>query len=151
MRCEEGRAYLAGCIMLGSALETLLMLMINVYPEEAEQTGKTPTKRGKPKPLIDWDLAELLRVAKAAHWLPSALDLKDEWSSREALIGDHAEVVRVIRNLAHPARYATDHHRSRVTEKYLRRQFEVVLACRDWLAERNNKSLIEHMKAEEIM
>jgi hypothetical protein len=151
LRCEKARAYLAGCIMLGSALETLLILMVNVYPEEAGQTGKTPTKKGKQKPLIDWDLAEALQVAKAAHWLPSALDLKDEWSSRKALIGDYAEVVRMIRNLAHPARYATDHRRKRITQKYLQIQFDVVLSCRDWLAERNEKSIIEHMKEEGIL
>jgi hypothetical protein len=89
-------------------------------------------------------------VAKAAQWIPSALDLNDEWSSRKARAGDYAEVVRMIRNLAHPAFYATEHYRSRVTQKYLQRQFEFVLACRDWLAERNNRSLIEHMKAEAI-
>lgn len=151
LRCKKAKAYLAGCIMLGSALETLIILMVNVYREEVEYTGKTPTKKGKPKPLIDWNLAEALRVAKATHWLPSALDLKDEWNSRKALIGDHAEIVRMIRNLAHPARYATDHFRSLVTKKYLERQFDIVLACRDWLAERNKESLIEHMKAEEIL
>jgi predicted nuclease of restriction endonuclease-like (RecB) superfamily len=59
-------------------------------------------------------------------------------------------VVRKVRNLAHPARYAADYYRSRVTAKHLQRQFEVVLLCRDWLVERNNKSLLEHMKAEDI-
>jgi hypothetical protein len=152
LRCEESRAYLAGCIMLGSALETLLILMINIYADEAEQTGKVPTVKGKPKALLDWKYIELLRVAKAASWLPSQLDLdKDKWSSRKARIGDYAEVVRQVRNLAHPARYAADHYRSRVTAKYLQRQFEVVLLCRDWLAARNNKSLLEHMKAEGIV
>jgi hypothetical protein len=29
-RCEEANSYLAGCVMLGSALEALLVLMINV-------------------------------------------------------------------------------------------------------------------------
>ena len=56
-----------------------------------------------------------------------------------------------IGNLAHPACYVADHYRSRVTRKYLQRQFEVVLLCRDWLAERNNKSLREHMKAEGLI
>jgi hypothetical protein len=50
--------------MLGSALETLLILMVNVYPDEAEQTGKVPMRKGKPKPLLDWQLIELLRVPK---------------------------------------------------------------------------------------
>lgn len=77
-RCEEAKAYLAGCVMLGSALETLLTLMVNIYSDEAEQTGKVPTAKGKPKPLLDWQFIELLRVAKAAQWLPSTLDLEDE-------------------------------------------------------------------------
>jgi hypothetical protein len=150
LRCEEAKAYLAGCVMLGSALETMLILMINCYPEEADKTGKVPMKNGKPKPLLDWRFIELLRVARAAQWLPSALNLEDRWSTRKAQIGDYAEVVRQIRNLAHPARYVEDHHRKRVTPKYLQRQFDVVLLCRDWLFERNNKSLLEHVKGEGI-
>ena len=151
LRCEKAEAYLAGCVMLGSALETQLILMVNVYPDEAEQTGEAPKKAGKVKPLMDWNLGGLLRVAKAAQWLPSALDLADAWHGRKARIGDYAEVVRMVRNLAHPARYAVDHHRAHVTRKYLQRQFDVVLLCRDWLAARNNASLIEHMKAEGIL
>jgi hypothetical protein len=150
LRCEAAKAYLAGCVMLGSALETLLIQMINLYADEADQTGKVPMKKGKPKPPLEWQFIELLRVAKAAQWLPSALNLDDAWSSRKARIGDYAEVVRQVRNLAHPARHVEDHHRKRVTAKYLQWQFEVVLLCRDWLAERNNKSLLEHMKAEGI-
>ena len=134
IHCQDAKAYLAGCVMLGSALETLLILMVNAYGEEAEKTGKIPSPRGKPKPLLKWDLAELLTVAKKAGWLPSALDLKDDWNWRKAKVGDYAEVVRMMRNLAHPARYLKDHHGRRVTNKYLQRQFAVVLACRDWLA-----------------
>jgi hypothetical protein len=150
LRCEEAKAYLAGCVMLGSALETLLAVMVSAFAEEAEHTGKAPTSRGKPKPLLKWKFDELLRVAKAAGWLPSGLDLDDEWNRKKARVGDYAEVVRMVRNLAHPARYAADHHGKRVTGKYLQQQFEIVLACRDWLAARNNRSLIEHMKAEGI-
>jgi hypothetical protein len=56
----------------------------------------------------------------------------------------------MLRNLAHPARYLKDHYRKRVTNKYLQRQFEVVLLCRDWLLAHNNKALLRHMKAEGI-
>jgi hypothetical protein len=151
LRCEKINAYLAGCVMLGSALETLLILMVNIHADEAERTGKAPSKKGKTKALLDWNFADLLRVAKAAGWLPSGVDLGDDWNGKKAQVGDHAEVVRMVRNLVHPARYTADHYRSRVTQKYLQRQFEVVLLCRDWLAARNNKSLIEHMKAEGIL
>lgn len=64
-RCEEAKAYLAGCVMLGSALEALLILMVDVYDEQAAATGKVPIRRKTPKPLLDWDLGELLRVGHA--------------------------------------------------------------------------------------
>jgi hypothetical protein len=150
-RCEESKAYLAGCVMLGSALEALLILMVNVYPDEAEKTGQAPMAKGNPKALLDWKLVDLLRVAKAATWLPAGLALTDEWNFRKARIGDHAEMVRIVRNLAHPARYLEDHRRRIVTAKYLRRQFEVVLLCRDRLLERNNSFLLEHMKDEGLL
>jgi hypothetical protein len=149
LRCEEAKAYLAGCVMLGSALETILILMIDVHSEEAEKTGKVPIYKGSPKPLMKWDLVELLRVAKAAGWLPTALDLHDDWNWRKAKVGDYAEVVRMMRNLAHHARYLQDHIGRRVTSKYLQRQFEIVLACRDWLAAHNNRELLKAIEEEE--
>jgi hypothetical protein len=45
---EKAEAYLAGCVLLGSALETLLILRINVFPE-AEQTGEAPMRKGAHK------------------------------------------------------------------------------------------------------
>jgi hypothetical protein len=39
--------------MLGSALETLLMLMVNIYADEAEATGMLPKRDNKPRDLID--------------------------------------------------------------------------------------------------
>jgi hypothetical protein len=147
LRCERAKAYLAGCVMLGSALESYLILMVNCYSDEAEDTEKLPKRGGKPKPLLDWTFADLLTVARAAKWLSPGLNLGDDWNTKKAKIGDYAEVVRKVRNLAHPARYSADHCNRRVTSKYLQRQFEIVLACRDWLADRNNKALLEHMEA----
>lgn len=149
IRCEDAKAYLAGCVMLGSALETILILMIDVHSEEAEKTGMVPIHKGKPKPLLKWELVELLRVVKAAGWLPTALDLNDDWNWRKAKVGDYAEVVRMMRNLAHPARYLKAHTGRRVTSKYLQRQFEVVLACRDWLVAHNNRELLKQIEEEE--
>ena len=151
LRCEEAKAYLAGCVMVGSALETLLILMVNGFADEVEATGTIPIRKGKPLPLLSWNLGHLLKAATAAGWLPSGLDLSEEWSTRKARVGDYAEASRMIRNLAHPGRYVQDHAGSRVTAKYLQRQFEIVLACRDWLAERNNKSLRERMREEGLL
>jgi hypothetical protein len=62
---------------------------------------------------------------KAANWLPSGLTSGADRDRRKAKVGDYAEVVRIVRNLVHPARYVEDHYRSRVTAKILRRQFEI--------------------------
>ena len=148
-RCEEAKAYLAGCVMLGSVLENILILIISIYDEDADRTGKVPLKNRKPKPLLKWNLAELLAVAKAAGWLPAGLKLDEDWNSRKARVGDYAEVARMMRNLAHPARYLEDHPRQRVTKRYLQQQFEIVLACRDWLAAHNNRELLKAIKEEE--
>lgn len=138
--------------MLGAVLEALLILMVNVYPEEAEQTGKIPTIKGRPKPLINWSLAEALRVAEAAHWLPSTVDLqKEKWNGRNARVGKSGETIQKLRNFVHPARYAKDHYGQKITQKYLKRQFEALLVCRSWLADKNNTSLLEHMKSEGIL
>jgi hypothetical protein len=72
-RCEEGKAYLAGCVMLGSALETILILMISLYDDEADQTGRVPHHKGEPKPLLKWDFIDLIAVAKTAGWLPESV------------------------------------------------------------------------------
>lgn len=151
-RCQEAKAWLAGCVMLGSALETLLILIVNVYSGEAEAAGGIPMRSGKPKPLLSWNLKELLAVAKRAGWLPSNLRVdEDEWDTRSAKVGDYAEVARMIRNLAHPSRYHLDHSRKRVTAKFLQQQFEVVLACKEWLEHYNLERLGEHMRQEGLL
>ncbi len=45
-RCEDTKAYLAGCVMLGSALEDIFILMISLYHEDADRTGKVPMRDG---------------------------------------------------------------------------------------------------------
>lgn len=147
-RCEKSKAYLAGCVMLGSALENLLLLMINSHSEEIEELGAFPKNQHQPRPLVKWTLAELLKAAKAANWLPYGIGQGEKWNGRKAKIGDYAEVARMVRNLLHPARYMIDHSHARITNKYLQRQFEVVLACRDWLIYHNNEVLIKTMEKE---
>lgn len=151
-KCEEAGAYLAGCIILGSALETMLVLMVNIYPEEAAQTKQIPLRRKKPKALRDWTFAELLRVVKAAGWLPAGLDVnEDTWDGRRAGIGDYAEIVRIVRNLVHPARFMADHPRGRVTRNRLEWQFEVVDLCREWITAHVHERLRLELEAEGLL
>jgi hypothetical protein len=57
--------------MLSSAVECLLLLFTDIYFDEALKTGIAPSNRnGMMKHLLDWTLADLLRVARAANWVP---------------------------------------------------------------------------------
>ena len=107
-RCRDSEAYLAGCIMMGAALEASLLAFVNCYPDEALRSTIAPTKGGIIKPLAHWSFAELLAVAKERGWLPSGLSLGEEWNDKKAQIGDWSEVLRQIRNLIHPARHMLD-------------------------------------------
>jgi hypothetical protein len=117
-RCRKSEAHLAACIMSGAALEVTLILAVSSFSDEAAATGKLPKKKNITKPLLQWNLAELLAVAKAAGWLPAALKLTEEWDRRRAKIGDYAEVIRMLRNLLHPARYIEDNFKKRITKKH---------------------------------
>jgi len=149
-RCRKANAYLAGCVTSGAELETALLMMVNAFPDEATVTGKVPHRNKAVKPLLEWNLAELLQVAKVAGWLPSALEYgKDDWNAKVAAIGDYAELVRELRNFAHPARYLEDHYRKRVTQKHLEYVIEITNNVADWLYARIARRLLERLEAEE--
>ena len=107
-KCQNAKAFLAGCIMMGAAFEAMLLSFANCYPAEALTSSAAPRRKGKIKPLTEWSLADLLAVAKERTWLPSVLSTSQDWDGAKAQIGDYGEVVREIRNLVHPARYAVN-------------------------------------------
>lgn len=140
-RCMDGKAYLAGCIMMGGALEASLLAFANCFPIEARRSGEAPTKKGTIKPLADWRLQDLLAVAKDRKWLPSSLSLDEEWDSKKAQIGDWAVTLQQIRNLVHPARYMLDIPRKRITKLYLETAFEIFDVATDHLLNKIYKHL----------
>lgn len=147
-KCQGANAYLAGCIMMGASFEALLLSFANCYPDEAVKSPVAPRKKGEVKPLIEWTLANLLAVVKERNWLPSALSTNEEWDDAKAQIGDYGEVMKDIRNLVHPARYAVDMPRKRITKKYLEGSLEIVEVACDYLMERIGESLQEAMEKE---
>src|SRR5215467_3997651 len=92
-RCVDAKAYLAGCIVAGSALETQLTAMVHLYADEVEQAGLVVQRRGAAKPLLEWTLSDLLKAAAGMAWLPRGLRDGDRWSRRKAKMGDNAEVL----------------------------------------------------------
>jgi len=147
-RCRDSKAYLAGSIMMGAALEASLLAFVNCYPDEALCSTSAPTKKGTIKPLADWSLADLLSVVKEQGWLPAGLCLDEEWSDDKAQIGDWAEVLRQVRNLIHPTRYMLDLPRKRITKRYLETSFEIFEAVTDYLLNKINESLSAELEAD---
>ena len=61
-RYRDSKAYLAGCVMVGAALEDTLLVFANCYPDEATRSTHAPAKKGTIKSLAQWPLAEILAV-----------------------------------------------------------------------------------------
>jgi hypothetical protein len=149
-RCRKARGYFAGCVVLGSLLETLLLSVVELYPEEVQSSKKVPMRKGEPKPLSDWTLAELLSVSKDLNWLPSRLKRDDAFDRRKAKIGDYAEIIRNTRNFVHPNRYLSDYDGKRLTSSDFDHSYEIVLLVSDWLQAKVMRSLKEHMDHEDL-
>jgi hypothetical protein len=150
-RYADAKAYLPACVMLGAQLEAVLTLYCNIYAKEIP-ADEIPTsgKERSAKHLLDWKLAELLRVAKKRRWLPSGLTQGEEWNSKKAKVGDHAEVVHLYRNLAHPAAYLSELPRGRVTRQRMEWCFEVLAAVIEWLMRKVNANLRHAMTSEDM-
>lgn len=124
-KCNDVRAWAAGCVMLGAALEADLMAMSAIYRNDVAACDKLPgRKRGSVKPLLKWNLGELLDVAKELDWLPVDESLGSD--PKDWLIGTHAQVIRILRNLIHPGRYLKDFPGYRITEDELTASFKVL-------------------------
>ena len=107
-KCLASGAYLAACAMLGAELEAVLLLVASVHTEEVEESPVRPQRGGKPRPMLSWKFWELLRVARDLGWLPSDWSIEIDADGRLIRANDHADLVRRVRNLMHPARYIQD-------------------------------------------
>ncbi|MHB8085096.1 MAG: hypothetical protein ACYDHZ_04685 [Dehalococcoidia bacterium] len=140
-KCMDGKAYLAGCVMMGAALEAALLAFADCYSYEARRSKSAPTRKRVIKPLTDWQLRDLLAVAKDRDWLPSSLSADQEWNGKKAQIGDWAVMLQQIRNLVHPSRYMLDVPRKRITKPYLETAFKIFEVATDHLLNKIYKHL----------
>ncbi len=134
-RCQRIGAYLAGCVMLGSALEAGLLLMAECQVKNVGASARVPrTNRGAPKPPQKWTLGELLDVGKDMTWLPAA----------PGDVGDYAWAVQKTRNLIHagmvPRRACRGGHRGRGLREGVHRG----PGAFDWLDNRICDELARH-------
>lgn len=121
-KCQEAGAYLAGCVMLGAALEANLIAMVDFHLNEVSACKKAPRRsKGSVKKLLNWQLGELLGVASELGWLPASEPLGND--PKDWLVGDHAQVVRILRNLIHPGRYVKEYAGFQFTAETLTASF----------------------------
>jgi hypothetical protein len=96
--CREYGAHLSSVIMLGSVLEGVLHDVAMQHKAEAYRCRLAPKDRdGKPRPIGDWQLVQLVDVAHACGWI----ELDARRFSHE---------LREYRNMVHPARELADMH-----------------------------------------
>ena len=96
-RCASVRAYYAACVMIGAALEAMLVQMCILFEDEVAQAVLRLPR--KPKgPIEHWGLDDLIRIAVAVGWLPTRRGLH----LAEPGIGELAHLIRRLRNLSHP-------------------------------------------------
>ena len=103
-KCESARAYLAGCILIGAALESLLLAVVDIYPDEVKnaiaEINKQEKKKIKFKPL-SWGLGLLIEIAIKCNWFP----YKGTQGPEEGEIGDWlTKYVKELRDFVHPGR-----------------------------------------------
>jgi hypothetical protein len=85
-RCTEAKAYLSGCVLIGSMTEYLLMAMLRMFPYIVYRRGR---KVGE-----NWGLKTLNDFAKECGWFDNE-------------VFEAAERIRLNRNLLHPNWYAS--------------------------------------------
>ena len=107
--CLQAEAWLAVVLLVGSTLEGLLQELAVANASTYVGSAAAPVRNGKPKPLLDWKLAELIQVSREVGFLGEDV-LK------------HAHSVREFRNYIHP--------RQQLAENFEPRQVTAEIAQR---------------------
>lgn len=113
-RCLDAEAPLAVVFLVGSTLEGLLMELAKAHPQRYTSSQSAPMHRGRPKPLEEWTLAELIVVSRALGLLGEDV-LK------------HADHVRSFRNYIHPRQQLRERFEPRMITAQIAQQ--VLLAA----------------------
>ncbi len=133
-KCAEAEACLAGCVLLASALEASLLAMTRCFPEEVQSFIASSNAREFSRPPKDWGLSQLLLVARGLGWLPNSRDERAKYDPNKAQVGDLVDVVRMVRNLIHPAIYMREYPGEPLSWKALEVSFGILDASCSCLA-----------------
>jgi hypothetical protein len=127
-KCASARAYYAACIMIGGAFEAMLLQICDLFADEVVEVLEKLPRNLKPKGSIDnWRLDGLIRVAVVAGWLPPRREFD------EPGIGELADLIRRLRNLAHPGVHLREMSEVPLRAIHYRVAYEIVNSAREWL------------------
>ncbi len=60
-KCRDGQAFFAGCVMVGAALEAMLLVMTRTFPHQVRYRGHRVAERRT--------LGQLIGIAEECRWL----------------------------------------------------------------------------------
>ena len=155
-RCGNQRAYLAGCVCLGSAVETGLLWMALLYPKEVMRS-QTYQRKKKRHSILEWTLFDLLRLGRELDWIPTKLQLDEtlrtsglnpEDALRRGDLAFFADFLREIRDLVHPGRYIRKWKGARITKNYYEFCWTIAELVFDWLGHKAGGDAVR--EAEEL-
>ena len=113
-RAANARAYHAACVMLGGALEGILLAMATIRSDDVETYLATLLPADQPpKRAQDWALGHLLQLATALRWFPAR---RNKHARRR--LADWAHLIQELRNLAHPGKHIRDYPTVRVQKAH---------------------------------
>jgi hypothetical protein len=144
-RCARARAYLATCIMQVSVLETSLMAMCFLYPNQLRRTTIYQKKRFRRKrsKALDFTLHELIKIADELSWFPPKVIT---WGKRTTLAG-FAQEIRKLRNFVHPAVWAAEHPKTTpFTKATFGVVYEIYEVANSWLVHHVESNLAKKLK-----
>jgi hypothetical protein len=130
--------------MLGAALEGSLLALCSLYPKEvAAAMAALPSDKRPKGPMDRWTLDNLIRVANHLGWLPQRKGTRGPFK-----IGDWVQLLRDLRNLAHPGRHLREYPRITVAAVNFRSAEEVFEAANDWLYRKVERDLLKAIEKE---
>ncbi len=144
-KCAEADACLAGCVLLASALEASLLAMTRCFPVEVARFAASSKARELGRPASDWGLSQLLTVARGLRWLPESEETQARMDPERAQVGDLVDVIRMVRNLIHPAIYLKDYEGERLDSRALEVSFRILDASCSSLTARLEDALAANL------
>lgn len=126
-RCAKAGCWTAALILMGACAEAMLLAAVCVFEQELRNSENWSIKENSP---TRWPLGELVRVAKAAGWLPTTESPDaDLFSSLSGDVGDAVAFLNKVRQMAaHPGawlRVAEEERPDFLSEEHMRPTFAI--------------------------